>query len=71
MVLVAAKIVDDIKVAGEGERAMQFVKKFNEFFNLGTVVSGPGRMRFFGINIVQDEDMKIQTDADDKLSALT
>ena len=50
---------------------MQFFKKFNEFFSLGIVVRGPERMRFFGINTFQDEDMEIQTDADDKLNALT
>ena len=71
LVLIVAKIVDDIKAAGEGENAKLFIKSFNKNFELGTISSGPGRMRFFGINTVQEDDMTVVTDANDKLNALT
>ena len=70
LVLLAAKVVDDIKVAGEGDRAEDFIKRFNQKFELGTVARGPGKMRFFGINTVQHDDKTVSTDADDKLNSL-
>lgn len=71
LVLIAAKIVDDIKLAGTEYHTSRFIKMFNKSFKLGTVVKGPGSMRFFGINIEQDEDNTITTDAEDKLNDLT
>ena len=71
LVLIVAKIVDDIKVSGEVDFVVQFMKRFNSKFKFGTVASGPGRMRFFGINIEQAEDFTIHTEADEKLNALT
>lgn len=39
-------------------------------FKLGTIVKGPGYLRFFGINIIQNETFSIETNADDKLEVL-
>ena len=69
--LIVAKIVDDLKVAGEGDRAAQILKSFHNRFKLGTVNHGPGKRRFFGINTTQNEDLTIKTDANDKLKAVT
>lgn len=63
-------MVDDLKVAGEGDRAAQFIKKFNEKFELGIIWSRPGRMRFFGINLDQAEYITIRTNSDDKLNGI-
>ena len=71
LVLIAAKVVDDIKLAGTKHHTSRFIEMFNSTFNLGTVVSGPGVIRFFGINVEQAEDYTIKTDADDKLNGLT
>ena len=70
LVLVVAKIVDDLKAAGIGQSAKVFVDAFDSRFNLGTVNHGPGKLRFFGINTTQDEDYTIATDANDKLRAV-
>ena len=71
LVLLVAKIVDDLKVAGEGNRAQLFLEKFDEQFKFGNVNHGPGKLRFFGINTVQNTDHTIETDADDKMDAVT
>ena len=71
LVLIVAKIVDDIKAASADGNAKAFIENFSQKFDLGTVATGPGKMRFFGINTVQEDDMTTHTDADDKLNALT
>lgn len=70
MVLTAAKIVDDMDITGEMDAVDYFIKKLNEKFELGTVAHGPGRPRFFGMNIAQKENYSCYIDADDKLGAL-
>lgn len=47
-----------------------FVNNFNDRFKLGGVVHGPSVLRFFGLNIIQDEDCTMTIHADDKLQAL-
>ena len=70
LVLLAAKIVDDILITGVYKHVKAFLHGFNSKFALGTVVSGPGNLRFYGLNIVQDEDMSCSINAEDKLLAL-
>lgn len=53
-----------------GDSAKLLIQQFDQTFKLGTVASGPGKLRFFGINTIQKEDMTICTDADDKLDSL-
>lgn len=71
LVLIAAKIVDDIKIAGTSYHTSRFIKLFSNSFKLGTIAKGPGRMRFFDINIEQSADCSIKTDAEDKLNGIT
>lgn len=71
LVLIAAKIVDDIKIAGTDSHSERFINMFNKSFKLGTIVKGPGMMRFFRINNEQGDDSTIRTDADDKLNGLS
>lgn len=70
LMVIVAKVVDDLKVAGSGDNAKVLIDQFNKKFKLGTVASGPGKLRFFGINTTQNEDMTICTNADDKLNSL-
>lgn len=39
-------------------------------FKLGTVSHTPGVLRYFGLRIVQHDDMRINVEGDDKLSAI-
>lgn len=66
--MLLAKIVDDIILTGEEGITAKFIDDFNRVFELGSVVSGPGEMRFFGTNLLQKDDMSVEIDVDDKLS---
>lgn len=66
-----AKLVDDIKITGIERYAKRFISDFNNQFKFGKVTSGLGIMRIFGINTVQESDMTVKSDADDKLNSLT
>ena len=68
--VVVAKIVDDILATGENNAVDQLLERFNSKFKFGTVIHGPGRLRYFGFNISQHEDFKCSLDGDDKLFAL-
>lgn len=70
MVLLVAKAIDNMKVAGVENNALILVVQFNKRFELGTVTSGPGKLRIFGIDTTQQEHMTISTDADVRLSSL-
>lgn len=70
MSLIVAKVVDDIKVAEPVDNAVHFLSSLNNTFKLGTINSGPGNLRVFGINVVQHENMEIETNADDKIESL-
>ena len=47
-----------------------FIEEFDKRFKFGTVNHGPGKLRFFGINTVQNDDLTIETDAEDKMNAV-
>ena len=68
--LVVAKIVDDLMVTGEPGEVESFQSGFGKIFKLGTVCSGPGRLRFFGLSVIQAENYSTTVDGDDKLHAL-
>ncbi len=70
LTLILAKVVDDIIAAGVGNSAIQALNEFDKTFKLGEIKSGPGKLRFFGINISQNEDRSIDADADDKTKDL-
>ena len=71
VVLIVAKIVGDLKVAGDGKRSEKFLKSFHIRFKLGIINHEPGKLRFFGINNTQNQDFTIAKDADDKLQAVS
>ena len=65
--VLVAKIVDDILATGEKDAVERVLTDFNDRFNFGTVIHGPGILRFFGFNIVQNDDFTCAINADDKL----
>ena len=71
LVLIGATVVDDLKDTGAGNRYKALLDMFNSCFKLGTLNSGPGKLRFFGISTIQNEDSTVATDADDKLEAFS
>lgn len=71
LVLIVAKIVDDLKAAAEGDLMKHFLQEFDKRFKFGDVIRGPERLRFFGVNTIQDGDFIIETDGDGKLNAVT
>lgn len=48
-----------------------FLKEFDKRFKFSDVKRGPGRLRFSGINTIQNGDFTIETDGDGKLNAVT
>lgn len=69
LVLIVAKIVDDIKAASIGHNSKKSIESFEISFKLGTVSNGSDKLRFFGINTVRDEEFTVTTNAHDKLHA--
>lgn len=70
IVVLLAKVVDDIILAGKVDTVDNVIAAINQKFPLGTIAHGPGLLRFFGLNIRQNEDHSINVDCDDKLSAI-
>lgn len=71
--LLAAKIVNDILITGEQHAVDQFLNGFYSKYKFGTVAHGPGQLRqlrFFGFNIVQEDDFTCSINGDEKLKAL-
>lgn len=70
LVLKVAKIVDYLKIAGNEDIAKHFSEIFKDIFKLGPVKNCLGTFRFLGLKIDQNNDLSIESDADDKLRAL-
>ena len=70
LILLVIKIVDDILATGPDIELRKFVSAFGDIFKLGTIRNGPGKMRYFGMNVLQFDDFSCQIDCDDKLNAL-
>lgn len=65
LILNKAKVAYDVKVAGVKGYSKTFLTKFNEIFSLKKIPIGSGRMRIFGINVLQEKDKPASTNADD------
>lgn len=68
--MVLIKIVDDILTCGSDNAIRSFIHSFGSSFNIHGVSNGPGRLRIFGLNILQQDDYSCSVDGDKKLSAL-
>lgn len=55
IVLILANIIDGVKAAGSKDNSKIFIEKANESCNIGSISHGPGQLRFFGKNTVQDD----------------
>lgn len=70
LVLLVAKIVDDQHFTGDAARVTPYLTESNERLKLQTVVHGPGQGRFYGLHIVQHEDMTSTNNGNEGLHAL-
>ena len=70
MVLIVAKVVDDILFGGTEKARREFQKYLESVYKLGTISHMPGQFLFFGLQITQDEHAEITVDADGKLTAI-
>lgn len=68
--MIVIKIVDDILLTGVDSEMRSFIINYNNKYKLGEVVSGPGNLRFYGLNITQEEDFSVSIHADDKLVSI-
>jgi len=69
LVSAAVKVVDDVLMAGNLDRLKQIVEKVKCSYELGTVVYGPGVFQFFGLTVIQSDDLTVQLHANDKINA--
>lgn len=70
LVLIVAKIVDDILVGGEDSFKNAFLRQLGSRYKLGTIVHLPGSFLYYGLRISQSEEFEIQVSADDKLNGI-
>lgn len=70
LIVVAAKIVDEILITVLSDQGKIFISAFNDRFKLGSAATGPGKIRFYGLKTIQDDEYSSMVDTDDKLSAL-
>lgn len=68
--LVVIKMADAILATGTDCALRSFAQDFGKKFNLAEITHGPGRLRFFGLKIIQHEDFSCSIDGDEKLNAL-
>lgn len=54
--IIAAKVVDNLIIFEPGDSAKNFIAKFNDEFNLGSIKTEPRHLHFFRINLVQNYD---------------
>lgn len=70
LVLLVYKIVDDFFMTGTDTALRDFIATLNNKLTLGEVVHGPGTLRFFGMNIIQNDDYSISIHPDSKINQL-
>lgn len=70
LILVIAKIVDDLLMAYEPSEAWHFISAFDAKFKLGVVVHRPRILNFFAMTIEKIDDYSILIHAVAKVSAI-
>ena len=70
LALIVIKIVDYLLMTGEKSYMDNFIRQFNDKFQFGTVIHGPGILKFFGLTIIQNTDFSCTVHGDEKLMAL-
>lgn len=67
LLMVVAKVVDDIREASFEKRRGTLSKGSKPVYTLGTVIHFPRQFKFFGISVSQDANASITICNDDKL----
>lgn len=67
IILIVAKVPDDILIGGSPRAQESFIKELGKHYKIGIVVHTPGSFLFFGLTITQDENFRIQLSCEDKL----
>ena len=70
LILLAAKVVDDILLSGPKDEKKKFIENLKNYFKVGTIVHGPGNLLFYGLNVFQNENYNIQISSDEKLDSI-
>lgn len=65
-----AKIGDDILICGLFNHVDDKVTMIQRKLTLRTITHGHGLIRFFGLNIVQNNHYSVTIDGDDKIAAI-
>lgn len=60
------KLVHDFLPTGLESLVHDIITTINQRFLLGTIAHGPGHLRYFGINILQEANLSVTVEADDK-----
>lgn len=71
LLLIVAKVVDDILVGGDDKDRKKFVRQFADVYKIGTIVHLPGTFKFFGLLIEQDENLTIRISAQEKMDKIS
>lgn len=64
------KIVDDLLFTGEDYTEASVFTMLGNHFSFGTMPTGPGTLRYYGLNIVQNNNFTATIDGNKKLNAL-
>lgn len=67
IVALGSKSFEYIQLCGIDKLVADMVDRINRHFKLGTLVHGPGSLRYFDINLHQRHDKLFTIDCDEKL----
>lgn len=70
IVALVAKIVFGFLVCEHRKVVDNVIRKLQKKFNFGTITHRPGLLRFFGLNIIQQDDFNINMDGNVKLQEI-
>lgn len=70
VIMLATKIVSEILLTKEDEATQTFSVTFNTLFQLDKVLLGSGELRFFGLDLIQNESRSVKIHADNELQSL-
>lgn len=70
LVLLVAAVVDDLLATDVTSYVDDSLVKLNKKFQFGSIVRGPGIIKFYGMKVVRDGDFSSTIHADDKLGPL-
>lgn len=54
--VLCGKVFDNLLSAGRAAYVKTLIEGLNRTFSLGTIVHGPGLLRFLGLNLFQSDD---------------